>query len=265
VARPDRAVWDRLTARLDRAADDGRRIAFWWRDDDAVRPTPALDRLLSLAARADVPLGLAVIPASAEPALVRRLAVVPRVTVLVHGWQHANHAAGDARQAELGDDRPAAVIAAELAGARRRLATLFGAQALPVLVPPWNRMGAGALAGLAEAGFSGISRLGPEGLDDPAGGGRVPPGLAEANVHVDPVAWRDGHRFVGVDALADQLLKAIDAPGRGARPVGLMTHHWAHDEATWAALETLAGLLAGHPGAVWADPRALFRPAEATP
>ena len=46
---------------------------FWLRDDDATRPTPALDRLLGLVHAFDAPLLLAVIPADATEALARRI------------------------------------------------------------------------------------------------------------------------------------------------------------------------------------------------
>ena len=37
----------------------GHAPAFWWRDDDARRPTPALDRLLALSARFDASITVA--------------------------------------------------------------------------------------------------------------------------------------------------------------------------------------------------------------
>lgn len=47
--RPPAAMWDRLAAELDRWDAAGRRATFWWRDDDAVAPTPALDACLKAA------------------------------------------------------------------------------------------------------------------------------------------------------------------------------------------------------------------------
>ena len=40
--------WDRLSIELDAWSAAGRAAEFWWRDDDAIDTTPALDRLLSL-------------------------------------------------------------------------------------------------------------------------------------------------------------------------------------------------------------------------
>ena len=42
--------WADLDAELDRWKAAGRAATLWWRDDDATRPTPALDRLLALQA-----------------------------------------------------------------------------------------------------------------------------------------------------------------------------------------------------------------------
>ena len=68
--------WDSLQAELDLWRARNRQATIWWRDDDAVRPGPALDRLLDLASRHDAPLALAVIPAAAETALARPRAVI---------------------------------------------------------------------------------------------------------------------------------------------------------------------------------------------
>ena len=65
---------------------------FWLRDDDAVEPTVALDRLLGLTGEFAVPVTLAVIPAFTGEALARRLEAAPHAAVAVHGWSHKNHA-----------------------------------------------------------------------------------------------------------------------------------------------------------------------------
>ena len=68
------AARDAFLALLATAEKDGRTIAFWWRDDDAETVTPQLERLLELAERHDLPLGLAVVPKGATEALAARLA-----------------------------------------------------------------------------------------------------------------------------------------------------------------------------------------------
>src|SRR5690242_11095944 len=82
------AGWPDLADELDRWGEAGREARFWWRDDDAVEATPQLDALLRLSG--DVPLALAVIPAFVEHSLAEALQTRPNVTVLQHGWSHAN-------------------------------------------------------------------------------------------------------------------------------------------------------------------------------
>ena len=43
--------WARLDAELDAWRRSGRQPSLWWRDDDVSEPTPALARLLDLAAQ----------------------------------------------------------------------------------------------------------------------------------------------------------------------------------------------------------------------
>ena len=88
----------------------GRRPVFWLRDDDAVAPGAALDRLLGLTGRFEVPVALAVIPAHAGTALAERIADERLVTVVVHGWSHENHAPPGKKKQELGLHRPAGTV-----------------------------------------------------------------------------------------------------------------------------------------------------------
>src|SRR5579859_3936699 len=101
-AKPE-SGWADLDAELGIWQSAGRTADFWWRDDDAVVATPALDRLLALTE--GVPIALAVIPGQAGIGLAARLAGVPNVAVLQHGWQHVNHAPAEEKKSELGAHR----------------------------------------------------------------------------------------------------------------------------------------------------------------
>ncbi|MEM9635552.1 MAG: glycosyl transferase family 28, partial [Pseudomonadota bacterium] len=79
---------DELTSHLDWFAERGRKVRFWWRDDDAIEPTALLDRMLTIANKHNVDIALAVIPKDATKALADRLAEEPHAWVLQHGWQH---------------------------------------------------------------------------------------------------------------------------------------------------------------------------------
>src|SRR5437879_1194895 len=145
------AEWPDLVAELDRWGEAGQVASLWWRDDDAVAATPELHSLVRLAGEA--PLALAVIPADLDPDLPAFLQAMPRVAVLQHGWRHVNHAAIGAKKSEYPATRNTAAVAAELAAGRDRLAACFGAQALPVFVPPWNRFAAEFVPFLTQPGF----------------------------------------------------------------------------------------------------------------
>ena len=126
VTGPKQAAgWGDLIDELDRWAALARVARFWWRDDDAIRPTPQLDRLLVLAD--GIPIGLAVIPAAAEASLAERLSGLAWVGVLQHGWRHTNHAR-HGKKSEYPPTRNSAEVAVELADGRARLAALFAAR-----------------------------------------------------------------------------------------------------------------------------------------
>ncbi len=108
----DRQAWQPLLDELDRWSEAGNVATFWWRDDDAIEPTFALDRMLALVNRFQVPLGLAVIPATATPQLADRLRNEKLVEVLQHGYRHKNHANPGERAAEFGPQRTFDVSAA---------------------------------------------------------------------------------------------------------------------------------------------------------
>ncbi len=244
---------------LDRHAAMGRMATLWWRDDDAGAPSPALDRLLALARTHDVPLALAVVPAEAGEALAARLGAAPQdITVLQHGYAHQNHAAAGEKKIELGPQRPAQMIIGELATGWLRLETLFPGRALPVLVPPWNRLAPFLVPVLPELGYRGLSQFGPR--------KRVMPvqHLCQINCHVDPIDWRGRRNFVGrreaVASLAAHLaLRLEDRDGAmGSEPSGLMTHHAVHDEEMWQFLDEVLMVTKSHRAARWLSARDAF-------
>jgi len=248
--------WQALADELDRWAASGGAATLWWRDDDAAEVTPALERLLALAATSGVPLALAIVPGQLSPALVARLADCDGVSVLQHGWRHANHAGKGEGGWELGDHRPLADVLAELALGRERLAAAFGARFLPVLAPPWNHIAPRVVQALPGAGFTGLSSFRARASAAPA------PGLAQVNGHCDPITWKGGARFAGTAKTLADLTGHLYARRSGAadpaEPTGLVTHHLALDEPAWTFVAELLRRATAHPAALWQSASDIF-------
>lgn len=242
-------LWRPLHAELGRWQEAGRVADFWLRDDDATQPSAALDRLLALTGEHAIPLTLAVIPAHAEKALAERLSKGRDVDIAVHGWAHANHAREDEKRQELGEHRPLEAVLAELAEAKATVDRLFGNQALPLLVPPWNRIGRTILPSLAGLGYAALSVY-----------GRAKPApLHVINTHIDPIDWHGGRgsRDHGelIAALVEELHWRLDTAS--SEPIGFLTHHLVHDEAVWLFLEQLFEATARQRGCRWVSVREL--------
>ncbi|OAS26655.1 glycosyltransferase [Methylobacterium platani] len=255
---------------LTRAADEGRTVDLWWRDDDATAHTPALDRLLALASRSGWPLALAAVPARAEPSLAGRLAYEAGIDLLVHGLAHADHAPPGSKTAELGPHRSPTALRADAADALALATARLGPRLLPVLVPPWNRIAPDLVAALPALGYRGVSAAAP-----------LPPvpGLIQAHAAVDPVAWRAGGGLADPAWIIDKAARAVAAGG----PVGLLTHHLVQDEATWTFCARLldrlaaqaasgrgprisrAAALFAHPASPVSQPSPIFRGDPGTP
>lgn len=224
-----------LREEFDRLAAEGRRIGFWWRDDDAVAPGAALDRLLGTLANCALPVSLAVVPSRAEPALAERLRGEDGVTVLVHGWRHANHAPPSDKKAEFGSRRPLAERAGEAGQGLAAIMGTFGPRALPVFVPPWNRIAPDLVPRLPVLGYRALSCFGePRGSD----------GIDRIDTHLDPVDWRGTRSLASPEALTAMMRRAL---ARGADTLGFLTHHLVFDEPLWSFCEEMAALAADHP------------------
>ena len=255
------AGWCDLADEFERWGEAGRVATLWWRDDDATAASDRLDRLLAIAG--DVPVALAVIPAAADAGLAARLAhgarsgETPPVAVLQHGWRHLNHAA-DHRKSEFPPGRPRAAVSADLAAGRARLTAFFGTAALPVLAPPWNRFDPDFLPLLTEYGIGAISRANPRRAAWPM------PGVFEADVHVDLVAWGGDRGFIGDAAALGGLVGHLRGRrlGRfdGDEPTGILTHHLVQDEAADSFLARLVAVTGAHPAVRWLGAGEVFAP-----
>ncbi len=222
------APWATLKAELARTADVGGRTRFWLRDDDAIAVTPALQRLDGLCS-GRMPILLAVIPAGATRDLAAWTAERPSITPCQHGWRHANHATTGERACELGGARSDGDVLAELAQGRIVICDLFGSEAASILVPPWNRIRPSLIKELSGAGYAALSTFGRV-------GGTGSADLPRLNCDLDIIDWRNGRRGRTVESLCERLVRLVIEARIDDAPIGLLTHHLAHDEAAWRFL-----------------------------
>jgi hypothetical protein len=249
-------AWDRLSAELDAWAVAGRIAEFWWRDDDAIDATPALDRLLTLRADLELPLALAVIPANARPSLVTVLKGQAGIDILQHGYAHISHRPAGEKKAELGADRDLWDIARDVSDGRGRMLDLFEGDWLDVMVPPWNRIDPAVINLLPTLGFHGLStfniRSTPEKSSD----------LTVVNTHVDIIDWTGTRGYAGDDAVLsaaiDHLASKRTGSADAAEATGMLSHHLAHEEGCWGFIEKFGRITAAHPAARWRSAMDLF-------
>ncbi len=222
---------------------------FWWRDDDAEAPTAALDRLIRLSERHGVPLHLAVVPEAVTPALADRLSGAGDVYVLQHGYAHVNHEPAGAKASEVGLHRP---VDCQLRDLREGWSLLMSAQLpnlLPAFAPPWNRIADRTVRHLPSLGYRLLSTCHARINPSPA------PGLHQVNIHVDPIRWKQGAAFRGVEATLEILVEHLFMRRTGLtdcdEPTGLSTHHLQTDEAVWGFLEEFLGRLTHRSAGEW--------------
>ncbi|KAA5605730.1 hypothetical protein F1188_08880 [Roseospira marina] len=256
------SVWDPLDAELRAWSAAGRTVTLWWRDDDAVSVTPALEHMARLSATHEAPVTLAVIPAEVEPVLARWVADQSGVSVAQHGLSHANHAGPqDGGASEFPASRPLAACMAALAEGWCRMTDVFGVEgAVPMLVAPFNKVGPDVPSVLPTVGLSALSVHGSRATWPSAP-------VAIVNTHVDLLRWRPDAEFIGVDKAVRRLVGALAArrlgrdeagvPQDPAEPVGLLTHHRVHGDDLWAFLADLLPRLR-HPSVRWAEASALI-------
>ncbi len=244
--------WQRLSAELDEWQALGRVATLWWRDDDAVTTTPALERLLNLQRDGGVPLALATIPARAQEALACKLEHCAQIAVLQHGYAHKNHAGEGERAIELGGQRRRERVMAELEKGWRRLTALFPGRLLPVMVPPWNRIAPELFPDLRAIGFRALSCFSARPRREAIAG------LLQTNCHADLIDWRASRRFRGEDRTLDQICAHLEARRRGRaddrEATGILSHHLVHDDDCWRFLDTLMEHCNRHPGVRWLEP-----------
>jgi len=245
--------WHPLEQELQAWMDRGLTLPLWWRDDDAIEPTPHLDQLTRLSETLDLPVHLAVIPRDATAALARYIATSSQLIPIVHGWAHQNHAPQGDKKAEFEAHRPVERVLADAGRGLNTLRTLLGKTLTPMFVPPWNRISDDVTLGLAELGYTSLSTFKPRSSPEAA------PGLAQINTHLDPIHWKGSRSLVPPQQLLDQVTRQLNARRTGAadavEPYGILTHHLVHDAAIWDFTASLLSRLLAGPAISWTHPK----------
>ena len=248
------SAWLALSDEIARWRDAGQAVELWWRDDDAARPDPALERLLAISARAGVPVALAVVPLNADAALLAGFGAT--VSVLQHGTDHIDRAARGEKKTEFTEAEAPEAALARLGSCRKRLQAQAGNRFVPVLAPPWNRLPKHLVSQLPLIGFRGLSQFGARAGAEPS------PGLRQVNTHVDIIAWRSGRGFAGDDESLAAAVRHLAAKRTGTadpdEATGWLTHHARHDEAAWSFLERLFEATGGRSEVRWRGAQELF-------
>jgi hypothetical protein len=253
-------VFDEARRELDVWAARGLKASFWVRDDDAVEVSDSLILLREIAARHEVKIGLAIIPGQAVPELAGFLdANTPHFYPMCHGWQHRNY--NTARKpSEFGAERPHRSVLRDAELALASFSTTFR-KAKPIFVPPFNRITLALTRALPRIGFFGVSlmptrferkfaRLGselnvslPVPIPDMRGGGN------RIDVHIDLINWQtrsaQSYRVVAQQVARELRYRRLGYVRKDS-PIGLLTHHLAHDDSVWRACDDILNFLRPH-------------------
>lgn len=233
--------WAPLDQELTRWQELGLTLPLWWRDDDAIAPSPQLDQLTRLSAQLGLPVHLAVIPRDATDALADFLQNHPNLVPVVHGWAHKNHAPPDQKKAEFGPHRPLSELKTDAKAALDHLHRLIGTDLRPMFVPPWNRITPDLLGDLPALGYRAVSTFTPRKTPEAA------PGLAQINTHLDPIDWKGSRSLADPDALIAQVVRQMqdrrESRADTSEPYGILTHHLVHDDAIWQFTQQLIARL----------------------
>ncbi|KIN63486.1 hypothetical protein Z946_2358 [Sulfitobacter noctilucicola] len=230
------ATWDDLEAELDLWHAAGEQPTFWWRDDDAEAPTDALGRLIALTGRHNAPLHLAVIPVAIDRGLAPMLKAAPHVWSTQHGFAHKNHEPKGMRASEVGVSRDLDLIHADLRTGWQRMQAAELPNLIPVIVPPWTRIGEQVLPHLNGWGYPVLSTFDRRPCPAPVAG------LTHYNAHIEPLRWRPDARFAGEEKTLAQCvthLRQRRTEGDASEPTGLLTHHLQTPDEVWDFCDAL--------------------------
>ncbi len=229
-------------------------IPFWWRDDDAIEDSDALQQMLAMAKRFQIPVHLAVIPQRLKHSLncIKELQHKSDCYVLQHGFDHTSYASPEQRKIELGGTQSITQLTDKLLQGRQILADNFESQYLDILVPPWNRISEELSEKLPAIGYKQLSVL-------------ASPKLKETdflvNVHIDIINWKE-RAFAGEEIVIEKIRQYLAHSRtqnlKNFKPCGIMTHHLDHDPQCWQFLDKFFTFCQQHSQLQWLSGEDLF-------
>lgn len=245
--------WALLELELELWRRAGQAVNLWWRDDDASEATPALDQLLSV--QGGRPMTLAVIPVGDLSPLATRLEGTEGLCIVQHGVDHQNRRAGPSA-GEFPHEWRRIRIATQIRAGWKNLSRIPGSQ--PIYVPPWNDIHPELPFALSDCDYRGFSAWG--GLSSTGAPIRV-------DAHLDLMRWKGGARFRGEARFLRDFRKLLETRRKSkvwTAPIGLLTHHLAHDAEAWAFLSRFLDWTDGRSGMSWRALPDLLSEAELT-
>lgn len=209
-----------------------RTVNLFFRDDDVAEDEGSLRALLGLFLHHEMPINLAIIPASLTAAATvwLRRCHDRRPDLLAlnqHGWQHVNHEP-TGRKCEFGGARNYQQQYADIRRGKEVLEQTLGAAFAPVFTPPWNRCTTDTYRALAELGFHALSALR---VAQPV----VGYSFRELSVTLDLYRWRGGAAMKAPGEFVSELIDQL----RAGDTIGIMLHHKVMDATAWAWLAAL--------------------------
>lgn len=253
-------TWDDARHELDCWSKRGLKARFWVRDDDACEMSAPLARLHDLANRHDIVIGLAVIPGRTQSSLLQFMNDEGRrFHPMCHGWQHINYAPVGHKPSEFGAGRPVAALIHDAQLAFNTFSRHF-TDADAVFVPPFGQISRAMIRALPGIGFRGVS-AGPGWLERKLSrlpdwniripGAKVPrwTRLPRLDVQIDPIDWRKRTAH-SADRICDAIVRCLRPRRMGFLasdvPIGVVTHHMAHDDKIWQVCDGVLGFLRHH-------------------
>jgi hypothetical protein len=250
---------------------------FWWRDDDAQFENDPFDRLLDLAASVAAPLVLAVSPLLMKDGFVSKLRRNANIRVAAHGYKHVNHRK-QGPKSEFGPDRPLDEMRREIDELAAVFALRFPEHGLAMFFPPWHGLDPRLIPDLKRVGFKVLSlhesrliratRILAAQLPTlhfafartHRGQASSQRGLARVDVSVNVLHGGPSGPVLN-RGLTQHVLGGLRVRRLGVvpvgRPIGILTHHLQHDEATWEQLSQLVATVARHPAASFVQSKEL--------